>query len=143
MDTARLRPRQSLSPVWRRSPYLPPDLNGPADVPFDPPPANFTETPIFTLFEAAAARDHSACALVSGDAQISYGSLRRHALALAQRIDAVAPPDAPVAISLENPADAVVGLLAAMPPSAPTLRTPLVAAIARYGKLIGRSFFPR
>jgi len=114
MDTVRLRQKQSVSPAWRRSPYLPPDFNGPADVPFDPPPANFTEAPIFALFEAAAVRDPSACALVSGLAQISYGALRRHALALAQRIDALAPPDAPVAILLEHSADAVVGLLACL-----------------------------
>jgi amino acid adenylation domain-containing protein len=99
---------------WRTSLGVPPDLNGPTDVRFDPLPADFAETPIFALFEAAAARDPSACALAIGDTQISYDMLRRRALALAQRIDAVAPPDAAVAILLEPSADAVAALLACL-----------------------------
>jgi amino acid adenylation domain-containing protein len=84
------------------------------DVAFDPLPPDFTETPIFVLFASAAARDPAACAVVTGDARVSYDMLRRRALALAQRIDAVTPADAAVAILLGQSADAVVALLACL-----------------------------
>jgi acyl-coenzyme A synthetase/AMP-(fatty) acid ligase len=93
---------------------MPLDLNGPVDVPFDPLPSDFTDTPIFSLFEAAVARDPTACALVSDDERVSYDMLRRRALALAQRIDALTPPDAVVAVLLGQSADAVVALLACL-----------------------------
>jgi amino acid adenylation domain-containing protein len=93
---------------------MPLDLNGPVDVKFDPLPADFTETPIFALFEAAAARDPAASALVIGDERVSYAMLRRRSRALAQRIDALVPQDAAVAILLGQSADAVVALLACL-----------------------------
>jgi acyl-coenzyme A synthetase/AMP-(fatty) acid ligase len=114
METIELVQRSSAGLPWRTSPSIPLDLNGPEDVPFDPLPPNFTNTPIFSLFETAAARDPAACARVIDDERVSYDMLRRRSLALAQRIDAVTPVDAPVAIMLRQSADAMVALLACL-----------------------------
>ena len=114
METIELVLGSSSALPWRTAPSIPLDLNGPEDVPFDPPPPNFTETPIFSLFETTAARDPATCALVIDDERFSYDTLCRRSLALAQRIDAVTPADAPVAIMLSQSADAVVALLACL-----------------------------
>ena len=114
METIDAVQRSTTSLPWQSSPCLPLDLNGPMDVPFDQLPADFTDTPIFALFETAAARDPTACALVIGDERVGYDTLRRRSLALAQRIDAVTPADAAVAILLGQSADAVVALLACL-----------------------------
>ncbi len=114
VETIDLVQGSSANLPWRTPPLIPVDLNGPEDVPYDPLPPDFTETPIFSLFETAAARDPTACALVIDDERFSYDTLRRRSLALGQRIDAVTPAGAPVAIMLRQSADAVVALLACL-----------------------------
>jgi amino acid adenylation domain-containing protein len=114
MATIDLPQRPSISLRWQKSPCMPPDLHGPVDVPFDPPPADFTETPIFSSFEAAVARDPAAWAVVTASGQVTYGVLHRRSLALARRIDAVTPQEAAVAVMVRQPADAVVALLACL-----------------------------
>jgi acyl-coenzyme A synthetase/AMP-(fatty) acid ligase len=89
-------------------------MEGPVDGLVEPLPPDFSETPIFRLFELAAARDPAAGALVIGDVHLTYGALHRQALALAEQIDAVTPPDAAVAILLGVTVDAVVAFLACL-----------------------------
>src|ERR1700678_988562 len=104
LEQATLIPQRYSGLSWRTAPPVPPDLNGPLDVPFDPLPADFAETPIFTLFAAAAARDPTACALIIGDERVSYGALVRRVLDLAPRIETATPSDTSVAILLASPA---------------------------------------
>jgi acyl-coenzyme A synthetase/AMP-(fatty) acid ligase len=99
---------------WQRPAEVPLDLNGPADVPFEPLPADFTERPIFEWFEARARRDPAAPALVDRTGRLSYEAVRSRSLALARHIQETVPAGGAVAIWLRANAQLPLAILACL-----------------------------
>jgi amino acid adenylation domain-containing protein len=98
--------------VWTGSSDIPLDRGGPVTVPFDPPPADFAERPIFALFEQIVAQRADAVALRDGTAKLTFGQVRAAARGLARRIAAEVPTGKAVAILLPNTPASVIAALA-------------------------------
>ena len=99
---------------WQRPAAVPLDRNGPADVPFESLPADFTERPIFEWFEARAKRDPAATALVDRTNRLSYDAVRTRSLALARHIQLIVPREGAVAIWLRADAQLPLAILACL-----------------------------
>jgi amino acid adenylation domain-containing protein len=103
-----------LDPAWRVPAEVALDLDGPVDVPFDPPPADFVEHAIHALFEIVATRHASATAVADSGGSLTYAELRRVVRAQAEAIAAQVPRGRAVAVLLPNIAASVVGVLACL-----------------------------
>jgi acyl-coenzyme A synthetase/AMP-(fatty) acid ligase len=78
------------------------DFGGPVDVPFEYFAESWIERPIFERFESIVQRHGNRIAVDDGLARFTYNELMRACLDLASRIDALAPPQAPIGILLPN-----------------------------------------
>jgi len=113
-DPAAARAPATLGSAWSTPANVALDRDGPAGVPFDWPPADFVERPIFELFELVAARQPEACALADGGRRLSYAEVRSAARLLATEIAARTPAGKAVAVLLPNMPASVIGVLACL-----------------------------
>ncbi len=102
------------APPWSAPPAIPYDFNGPADLPFDPPPDGFTEQSAFAWFEKVAARDPAATALADRAQRLTYAEVAARTRALAHLVTAATPPGRAVAVLLAQSPSAMVALLACL-----------------------------
>jgi acyl-coenzyme A synthetase/AMP-(fatty) acid ligase/acyl carrier protein len=93
---------------------LPLDHGGPVDVPFELFTDDWIDRPVFERFEYIVERYGDRIALDDGLARYTYDELMRASARLAQRIDALAPSQAPVGILLPNCALVPIAALACL-----------------------------
>ncbi|RYG18183.1 MAG: hypothetical protein EON96_05335, partial [Caulobacteraceae bacterium] len=77
---------------WLMEPPVQPDANGPEDVPFEPFDARWMQATPIERFDYMAERYADRIAVDDGVTRLTYAQVARKARALAQRIDAEAPP---------------------------------------------------
>ncbi len=107
--------------AWWRPDETPADLDGPSEVPFEPPARALLDRPVFALLNAAADRWPGAVALRDDTRTLRYDALRQTARRLAVRIAAATPRGAAVAVLLANGLDAAVAMLACFAAARPCL----------------------
>jgi amino acid adenylation domain-containing protein len=100
--------------TWVRPAAVPFDLNGPADRPFTPPSADFTQRTVLDLLQRAAASDPSAIAVVGAEERLTYAQLLDHMREIARHVAAEVPPDGAVATLLANTPTGFAAMLACM-----------------------------
>jgi acyl-coenzyme A synthetase/AMP-(fatty) acid ligase len=93
---------------------VPLDRDGPLDIPFEPPPADFPERPIFEWLDARARRDPGATALIDRAVRLSYDQVRGRTLKLARHIAATVPRESAVGIWLRADAQLPLAILACL-----------------------------
>jgi non-ribosomal peptide synthetase component F len=103
---------QSPGSAWITPIEVPLDRDGPVEVLFDPPPADFVEQRIHELFEIVAARHATAGALADGTGTPTYAEVRRTVALLAAEIATRVPGGNGVAVLLPNVSASIIGVLA-------------------------------
>jgi len=93
---------------------MPLDRDGPVTVPFDRPPADFVERPIYELFEMIAARNAPAFALSDNEQTRTYAEVRSAVRLLASEIAMRTATGEAVAVLLPNVPESIVGILACL-----------------------------
>ena len=107
--------------AWWRPEDTPADLDGPGDLPFEPPGRAMLDRPVFDLVEAAADRWPEAVALRDDARILRYPELRDATWRLAMRVAGATPRGTAVAVWLANGLDAAVALLACCAAGRPCL----------------------
>jgi acyl-coenzyme A synthetase/AMP-(fatty) acid ligase len=107
--------------AWWRPDATPADLDGPIDVPFEPPARALLDRPVFALLEAAADRWPDSVALVDDARTLRYNELRQASRRLAMRVAAATARGTAVAVWLANGLDAAVAMLACFAAARPCL----------------------
>lgn len=114
LEPLRTPERMAAGSAWIEPAEVPLDRDGPAEVPFDPPPADFVERPIHALFEIVAARHAAAFALADGFGKLTYAEVQSAVSLLAGEIATRIPRGSAVAVLLPNVAASVIGVLACL-----------------------------
>ena len=105
---------QPSAPRWSTPVGAALDLHGPAAIPFDEPPDDFTERSVIALFEAAALRRPHSIALSGHGGNLTFAGLYDAVAVLAGQISDMVPRNGAVAVLLPNTPASVVALLACL-----------------------------